>query len=257
MVPDDRLTAEQALTREEFAALTVTSSPSQAASSGEGTSIKSSAESSDDGRPFRAQPSRNLEITKDKEVGNMSETVTQHQNRHLWLSAEPEYDVPFTTTTTTASRVPIPSSVSAHHRHYDSEVIIRSPTNITLDVTVRVSGKAPTPALNITLPAGKCSLLSDLRAHIAATGSGDASTLCSNNDKDGWPLGKRLLHLIRDLRKVTFRLEEDGHIAKLNITRTRIDASCVFPETEYEAWYYRNVLRGKQRVYTVEVNIEA
>ncbi|KIW29407.1 uncharacterized protein PV07_05223 [Cladophialophora immunda] len=180
----------------------------------------------------------------------MGETLTQYKH-HLWLSAEPEQDVVPATTTTTG---PLPR-VS---EHYDSEVIIRSPTNITLDVTVRVGGKAPGPAFTVTLSACKCSLLSDLRAHIVVRGSRDArlqETTTLPPCGDGGD--SSLLRRIRDLRRVTFRLEEDGHVARLNITPTRIDASCVFPETEYEAWYYRNILRGNQRVYAVEVNIEA
>ncbi|KIX94126.1 uncharacterized protein Z520_10152 [Fonsecaea multimorphosa CBS 102226] len=280
-VPEDRLTAEAArlTSSKDVTALKVVTSAHRAADSKKTSSIKGLAEScEDDGQQFKLNLPKRLE-SKYKQADNMSETVTQYKHHHhLWLStAAPEAHVHVPASDD--ANVPIIPYFSSEHKHYDNEVIIRSPMNITLDVIVRVvsGGKAAPESssasfFNMTLPASKCSLLSDLRLHIAVTGSRDARLLeeatatkpappCSDDDDDddddGPGISLRLLRLVRDLSKVTFRLEEDGHVAKLNITPTRIDSSCVFPETEYEAWYYRNVLRGNQRVYTVEVKIEA
>ncbi|EXJ70102.1 uncharacterized protein A1O5_07175 [Cladophialophora psammophila CBS 110553] len=166
----------------------------------------------------------------------MSEILTRSK-RHLWLSAEPENYVP--------------NPIARVSEHWNSDIILRSPRNITLNVNIRVGGKAPNSTLNMTFSAGKCGRLIGLRGLIAAKGSRDASLLDAAVRNH-----TSLLRLVSDLCKVTFRLEEDGHVANLTIAPTKIDTSCVFPETQYGTWYYRNILRGNQEMYMVEVNIE-
>ncbi|KIW92481.1 uncharacterized protein Z519_06328 [Cladophialophora bantiana CBS 173.52] len=232
MVPEDLLTAEPALTLNDVSVLEAPSDDQ--APSSERTSIKDSDQSRENGH---VNPGHVHLETNEKEVDNMSETLTRSK-QHLWLSTEPENYVP---------NHPIPRV--SDHRNRD--IILRSPGNITLDVNIRVGGKAPKSILNMTFSAGKCGRLIGLQALIAAKGSQDARLLDAALRND-----TSLLRLVTDLCKVTFRLEEDGHVANLTIAPTKIDTSCVFPETEYGTWYYRNILRGNQEVYMVEVNIE-
>ena len=157
----------------------------------------------------------------------------------------------------TATPAPTTDDTSVNGGHQtdkdnNKEVIIKSPADITLAIHIQVfSGKTPSATSIITLPASKCTLLSDLRAEVvkACSERKDLKEATVEYTDD-------LLCHIQDLNKVTFRLEEDGHVATMNITRTKIDSTCAFPEHDYEAWYYRNILRGKQDVYKAEVKIE-
>ncbi|KAJ9500133.1 hypothetical protein H2202_004524 [Exophiala xenobiotica] len=62
---------------------------------------------------------------------------------------------------------------------------------------------------------------------------------------------------IPDLSKVNIKLEEDGYIADLTITPTKLNASSVFPDLQYRAWYYRNIIKGRgdKAEYAVDVKM--
>ncbi|KAK7902561.1 hypothetical protein LTR67_002207 [Exophiala xenobiotica] len=62
---------------------------------------------------------------------------------------------------------------------------------------------------------------------------------------------------IPDLSNVNIKLEEDGYIADLTITPTKLNASSVFPDLQYRAWYYRNIIKGRgdKAEYAVDVKM--
>jgi hypothetical protein len=129
--------------------------------------------------------------------------------------------------------------------------VTRDTADISLKVIVQVNGKVPKSTLDFILCAARCGTLDELRTNITAAGSEEQKLQDATLWKDD-----NLLRLIKDLNRVTFRLEEDGHVARMNITPTKVDRSCAFPETEYEAWFYRNIVRGNQEYYRVDVKIE-
>lgn len=129
--------------------------------------------------------------------------------------------------------------------------LVRPAAEVILKVAIRISGKVRRSTMDFDLCAADCCALNYLRASIIAAGAEGGrlqkATLWMEDD---------IQLMMRDLNRVTFKLEEDGHVAKMSITRTKVDRSCAFPETEYKAWFYRNVARGKLDAYTVEVDIE-
>ncbi|KAK5191852.1 hypothetical protein LTR99_008418 [Exophiala xenobiotica] len=62
---------------------------------------------------------------------------------------------------------------------------------------------------------------------------------------------------IPDLSKVNIKLEEDGYIADLTITPTKLNSSSVFPDLQYRAWYHRNIIKGRgdKAEYAVDVKM--
>ncbi|EXJ91755.1 hypothetical protein A1O3_00305 [Capronia epimyces CBS 606.96] len=126
----------------------------------------------------------------------------------------------------------------------------RSTFDITLQVTIQVGGNVPKSTHSFEMPAVNSTTLNELRANIVSVGSENRALQRMTLWEDA-----SLERLIKDLNRVTFKLEEDGHAASMNITPTRVDRRCAFPETEYGAWYYRNVRRGKKTMYEVNVYI--
>ncbi|KAI1619480.1 hypothetical protein EDD37DRAFT_207199 [Exophiala viscosa] len=123
----------------------------------------------------------------------------------------------------------------------------RDPESISLTITVRfISDKSVKYTLIHHAPATKCESPYDTRHEIVTICSRENAPLCKDID---------LVRLIRDWTKVTFKLEEDGFAADHTRAPTTIDQSCAFPESIYEAWFFRNVLRGNKAVYEVDVKI--
>ncbi|KAK4935265.1 hypothetical protein LTR10_023659 [Elasticomyces elasticus] len=128
-----------------------------------------------------------------------------------------------------------------------SPQISRDAESISLTITVLfTSNKSIKYTLIHHIPAAKCDSLYDLRHEIVTMCSEENAPLCNEID---------LVRLIRDWTKVTFKLEEDGFAADHTWAPTTIDRACAFPESIYEAWFFRNVLRGNKAEYTVDVKI--
>jgi hypothetical protein len=125
---------------------------------------------------------------------------------------------------------------------------LRDSASITLAMTIQITNKSSIEkTFTHRSSATKFSTLYALRDGIVKTCSKADPKLCKDLE---------LVRLVRDLAKVTYKLEEDGFAASLSLAPTRIDRACAFPESDYEAWFYRNVLRGNKAVYMVEVKID-
>lgn len=232
MDAQDRLTAEEALSSHDVTVFKAI--PDSQASSSTTTGIKDTGQLAEPSNSNRNAESTSDKLEQDvKHTDNMTETLT-YPTSHLSLAAaNKEYSVELS-------------------QRLRNEIFIRSPANITLSVNIRVvHGKALISSSVVDLPANKCSLLSDLRAQVVIATSNGAKLqngpLWEDSD---------LKCQVCNLQKVAFRLEEDGHIATMTIAPTQICALTVFPHLNYETWYYRNVLRGNQNVYKVEVTIQ-
>lgn len=125
---------------------------------------------------------------------------------------------------------------------------IRDSANITLAITIRVNNKSSHEGIfTHHKPAAQANTLYTLRDAIVATCSEAEPELCEEID---------FVRMVHDLSRVTYKLEEDGYAASMSLEPTRIDRASAFPESEYEAWFYRNVLRGNKAVYMVDVKID-
>lgn len=180
-----------------------------------------------------------LLVVKKTELDDMSSTLIQYKQR-LALSTDDDK----------RTGSDLGQHISQRTNFYTCKVIVRSPGSILLDVSVHIQGNESKSAFNFALSASRCSKLSDLRSQLVSAGSEDSKLQAATGCKDS-----NLLDRMKDLDRVIFRLEEDGHVARMNITPSRVDRSCAFPDIEYEAWYYRNILRGNLEVYKVEVRI--
>lgn len=225
-------------------------SGSQAYLSSNGHIKSSDAEDNIEDLNHRIQRLEKLLTAKTQKLNKMSQTLTQCVQL-LRLSADDEHiDIDFDQQFTKISSIDSLDSLEESINVYQNEIIVRSPSNIKLDVQVLIGGKVPKCSFTYQFTAAKCSLLSDLRAQLVSAGSERTELQQATLWSDG-----HLLRLMKDLNHVTFRLQEDGHVARMNITPTKVDRSCAFPETEYEAWFYRNILRGNLKEYRVEVKI--
>lgn len=228
----DRLTAEEALSSHDVTAIKAISD-SQASSSTT-TGINDTNEPAKSKNAYCNAELTSVELDQEaKQTDNMTETLTYHTSHLSLAAANDDYHV----------------EVSQHIRN---EIFIRSPANITLSVNIKVvHEKTLTSTLVVDLPANKCSLLSDLRAQVVVATLNGAKLQKRQLWKDS-----DLKREICNLQQVKFALEEDGYVATMSIAPTKICNLTVFPHLIYEAWYYRNVLRGNQRVYGVEVTIQ-
>jgi hypothetical protein len=154
---------------------------------------------------------------------NMSQTKTLAKEHLRLLAADEDLPVP--------SKHKIPDSSNGSHA-----VNQESRRDISLNLKIQVfQVEAPLADLTETITADKCRRFSQLRVGIVGV---------------IWPK-----HGIQDYRRMTFRLEEDGHAAPMTITPTKIDAETPLPDKIYEGWYHR-VQRGKQGSYKVDVRID-
>lgn len=136
---------------------------------------------------------------------------------------------------------------------HETEVVVphRTADNVNLHIMLQAEGNVPKSTYNFLLPAAGLDTLDKLREQIVAKGTANRAlqrmTLWEDQHVDS---------LMRDLDHVTFKLEEDGYAATMNITPTTITRRNAFPETEYAVWYYRAVHRGRHDVYTINVYIK-
>ncbi|EXJ93502.1 hypothetical protein A1O1_01894 [Capronia coronata CBS 617.96] len=129
-------------------------------------------------------------------------------------------------------------------------VMMRYPAAITLHVSIQVEGKVPRSTHSFDLSAATSPTLPELRNAIVSAGSVNRTLQRMTLWQDD-----HLERFVKDLDHVTFRLQEDGHMAAMNVTPTNITRQCAFPDMEYKAWFYRNVQRGKMTRYDVQVSI--
>ncbi|KAL2418042.1 hypothetical protein ABEF95_000925 [Exophiala dermatitidis] len=147
-------------------------------------------------------------------------------------------------------------------------VVLRDPQTVTLAITIQVHAKSnqtmtpqastesssSTSSFTFTTLASTCTSLMSLRDLLVAKNSPSRSFLslrllnAENNSLN-------FNQLVQGLSQVTFKLEEDGHVATMNMTPARVDRSRAFPAAEYEAWFWRNVRRGHKASYGVQVNV--
>ncbi|KAG9770179.1 hypothetical protein KCU88_g6683, partial [Aureobasidium melanogenum] len=164
--------------------------------------------------------------------------------------------------------------------HYDSDsddindtntpVLLRDPQTVTLAITIQVRAKSHqtiTPqastessssssfTFTFTTSASNCTSLMSLRDLLVAKNSQSRSFLSLHLLNAAENNCLNLDQLVQDLDRVTFKLEEDGHVATMNMTPARVDRSRAFPAVEYEAWFWRNVRRGHKASYGVQVNV--
>jgi hypothetical protein len=206
--------------------------------------------------------------TQDSEFGKSTNTQNEIEEG-IGANEQEQALVPDTTsedmstTTTTASRTSSHFLLQAgepgltndfHHfaGRSDDSIILRSPSNVSLSLTVSFVDAKDNPLSILessTICADKCEELNSLRSQVFST------VLDKGNDSERALADSDLLQNITNLKVVSFRLEEDGNVASMNITPTRINESCPMPYKIYESWHYRNVLRGKLKEYRVDVRV--
>src|SRR5882757_8660013 len=96
------------------------------------------------------------------ELDDMSKTLTEYKGL-LRLSYGDERTV-----------ADLDQTPSWQTNHYESEVLVRCPGNINLDVNVQITGKVPKSTFAFNFSAAKCSILSDLRAQLVSVSSENA-----------------------------------------------------------------------------------
>ncbi|KAJ9617209.1 hypothetical protein H2200_000930 [Cladophialophora chaetospira] len=165
------------------------------------------------------------QVVKDSPEDAMIQTTTQVGHLRLAGEQEPE-----------SSTVSINEEACQNHGNSHDVANSRCPSDINLHIHIKVRrSKTPVTTSSITVPASKCTNWNELRLEVIAA---------------GWQIAR-----VNSLKTAHFRLEEDGKAASLTIVPTRIDAYTAFPGKIYEGWYHR-ILRGRQSLYKVDVNIE-
>ncbi len=186
---------------------------------------------------------------KQAELDHTSDTLMAYKKLlHESESAEAHSE---TKALSTASPVDLTESTETPPQNQDQTESSRDKAEVNLEVFVQVDGRVPKSNLEFTLRAADCGTLDAFRTNMISAGSKERKLQEATLWKDD-----NLLRLVRDLYRVTYRLEEDGHVARMNITPTKVDRYCAFPETEYEAWFYRNIVRGNRKSYRVDVKIQ-
>jgi hypothetical protein len=168
---------------------------------------------------------------------------------------------------------PPPPSTPTHHDP-PMKAPVRDPGLINLAVSLQITttgdtdNPPPSQDFLFLLEASDCPTISQFCDRLAKatspSGASGASGATETNKINMVNMVESIFYppnsphrRIPDLSKVNIKLEEDGYIADLTITPTKLNASSVFPDLQYRAWYYRNIIKGRgdKAEYAVDVKM--
>ncbi|KIW57956.1 hypothetical protein PV05_02510 [Exophiala xenobiotica] len=146
---------------------------------------------------------------------------------------------------------PPPPTTPTHHGP-PMKAPVRDPGLVSLAVSLEIATGNTQTSQELLLHASDCPTISQFCDRLATSASGAADMVESTFYPPNSPPGR-----VPDLSRVSIKLEEDGYIAEFMITPTRLNASSPFPDLQYRAWYYRNIIKGRgdKAEYTVDVKM--
>lgn len=146
---------------------------------------------------------------------------------------------------------PPPPSTPTHHDP-PMKAPVRDPGLVSLAVSLQMATGDAQTSQEFLLDASDCPTISQFCDRLATSASGAADMVESTfSPPNSSP------RRVPDLSRVSIKLEEDGYIAEFMMTPTKLNASSPFPDLQYRAWYYRNIVKGRgdKAEYTVDVKM--